>query len=86
MKLILAVISITIIIWLTHNNYLVKVSKLEKAIITEKKNLEDLKKELNEKQNEYDKAADLKKLELEMREKKNMETSKEVVYFKIKKS
>ncbi len=85
MKLISGVILITIAIWLTHNSYLVKISKLEKAVIAERKNLEDLKKDLNEKQLEYDKAADLKKLELEMREKRNMETSKEVYYFKIKK-
>lgn len=85
MKLVAGVILITIVIWLTHNSYLVKISKLEKAVIAERKNLEDLKKDLNEKQLEYDKAADLKKLELEMREKRNMETSKEVYYFKIKK-
>ncbi len=85
MKLISGVILITIAIWLTHNSYLVKISKLEKAVIAERKNLEDLRKDLNEKQLEYDKAADLKKLELEMREKRNMETSKEVYYFKIKK-
>ncbi len=88
MKLVAGVILITIAIWLTHNSYLVKISKLEKAVIAERKNLEDLKKDLNEKQLEYDKAAkaaDLKKLELEMREKRNMETSKEVYYFKIKK-
>ena len=84
MKLISGVILITIAIWLTHNSYLVKISKLEKAVIAERKNLEDLRKDLNEKQLEYDKAADLKKLELEMREKRNMETSKEVYYFKIK--
>ena len=76
MKLVAGVILITIAIWLTHNSYLVKISKLEKAVIAERKNLEDLKKDLNEKQLEYDKAADLKKLELEMREKRNMETSK----------
>ena len=85
MKLVAGVILITIAIWLTHNSYLVKISKLEKAVIAERKNLEDLKKDLNEKQLEYDKAADLKKLELEMREKRNMETSKEVYYFNIKK-
>lgn len=85
MKLVAGVILITIAIWLTHNSYLVKISKLEKAVIAERKNLEDLKKDLNEKQLEYDKATDLKKLELEMREKRNMETSKEVYYFKIKK-
>ncbi len=85
MKLVAGVILITIVIWLTHNSYLVKISKLEKAVIAERKNLEDLRKDLNEKQLEYDKAADLKKLELEMREKRNMETSKEVYYFKIKK-
>lgn len=85
MKLVAGVILITIAIWLTHNSYLVKISKLEKAVIAERKNLEDLKKDLNEKQLEYDKAVDLKKLELEMREKRNMETSKEVYYFKIKK-
>ena len=85
MKLVAGVILITIAIWLTHNSYLVKISKLEKAVIAERKNLEDLKKDLNEKQLEYDKAAHLKKLELEMREKRNMETSKEVYYFKIKK-
>ena len=85
MKLVAGVILITIAIWLTHNSYLVKISKLEKSVIAERKNLEDLKKDLNEKQLEYDKAADLKKLELEMREKRNMETSKEVYYFKIKK-
>ena len=85
MKLAAGVILITIAIWLTHNSYLVKISKLEKAVIAERRNLEDLKKDLNEKQLEYDKAADLKKLELEMREKRNMETSKEVYYFKIKK-
>ena len=85
MKLISGVILITIAIWLTHNSYLVKISKLEKAVIAERKNLEDLRKDLNEKQLEYDKAADLKKLELEMGEKRNMETSKEVYYFKIKK-
>ncbi len=86
MKGLFVVIGITISIWLTHNNYLVKVSKLEKVIIQEKKNVETLRKELNEKQLEYEKKADLKKLELEMRDKKQMETSKEVNYFKIKKS
>lgn len=86
MKGLFVVIGITISIWLTHNNYLMKVSKLEKVIIQEKKNVETLRKELNEKQLEYEKKADLKKLELEMRDKKQMETSKEVNYFKIKKS
>lgn len=62
MKLVAGVILITIAIWLTHNSYLVKISKLEKAVIAERKNLEDLKKDLNEKQLEYDKAADLKKI------------------------
>ncbi len=33
MKLWLTVIAVTLSIWLTHNNYLVKVSKLEKAIM-----------------------------------------------------
>lgn len=70
MKSILIIIAITITIWLTHNNYLVKVSKLEKEIILEKKELEDLKKELNEKRLEYEKISDLKKLEIEMRDKK----------------
>ncbi len=69
MKSILIIIAITITIWLTHNNYLVKVSKLEKEIILEKKELEDLKKELNEKRLEYEKVSDLKKLEIEMRDK-----------------
>ena len=39
MKLALYVCLITIGIWLTHNNYLVKVSKLEKAVIAEKKKI-----------------------------------------------
>lgn len=86
MKLWLTVIAVTLAIWLTHNNYLVKVSKLEKAIMNEKVRVEDLRKELNEKRVEYEKKSDLKKLELEMRDKRNMEASKEVNYFKIKKS
>lgn len=86
MKLWLTVIVIILSIWLTHNNYLVKVSKLEKAIMNEKVRVEDLRKELNEKRVEYEKKSDLKKLELEMRDKRNMEASKEVYYFKIKKS
>lgn len=86
MKLWLTVIVITLSIWLTHNNYLVKVSKLEKAIMNKKVQVEDLRKELNEKRVEYEKKSDLKKLELEMRDKRNMEASKEVNYFKIKKS
>lgn len=86
MKLWLTVIAVTLSIWLTHNNYLVKVSKLEKAIMKEKVQVEDLRKELNEKRVEYEKKSDLKKFELEMRDKRNMEASKEVNYFKIKKS
>lgn len=86
MKLILAVIFLTIIIWLTHNNYLVKISKLEQAVAAEKIIVENLKKQLDEKQTEYDRAADLKKLEIEMKETKNMEPSKEINYFKIKNS
>ena len=39
MKLVAGVILITIAIWLTHNSYLVKISKLEKAVIAERKNL-----------------------------------------------
>lgn len=69
MKLVFAVCALTMCIWLTHNNYLVKISKLEKNIIAEKRIIEDLKKELNEKQLEYEKAIDLKKMEVEMREK-----------------
>ena len=83
MKLGIAVVLMTISIWTIHNNYLVKVSKLEKNVIQEKKNLEALKKALNEKQIEYEKTSDLKKLELEMRRKREMEVSKEVYYFKI---
>lgn len=83
MKLGIAVVLVTISIWTIHNNYLVKVSKLEKTVIQERKNLETLKKALNEKQFEYEKTADLKKLELEMRKKREMEVSKEVYYFKI---
>ena len=37
MKLVAGVILITIAIWLTHNSYLVKISKLEKAVIAERK-------------------------------------------------
>ena len=83
MKLGITVVLMTISIWTIHNNYLVKVSKLEKNVIQEKKNLEALKKALNEKQIEYEKTSDLKKLELEMRRKREMEVSKEVYYFKI---
>lgn len=84
MKSILIIIAITITIWLTHNNYLVKVSKLEKKIILERKELEDLKKELNEKRLEYEKVSDLKKLEIEMRDKRNMQSPTEINYFQIK--
>ncbi|WP_300393065.1 hypothetical protein [Fusobacterium sp.] len=77
---------ITGAIWATHNNCLMDISKLEKEVSAEKKNLEGLKKSLNDKQLEYDKIADLKSLELEMRQKRNMEVSSEINYFKINKN
>ena len=86
MKLFFTVAALTVSIWLIHNNYLVKVSKFEKAIIQEKNQVENLRKELNEKRLEYERKSDLKILEIEMREKRGMEASKEVNYCKIKKS
>ncbi len=85
MKIYFALIVITGAIWTTHNNCLMDISRLEQEVIVEKKNLEGLKKSLNDKQLEYDKIADLKSLELEMRQKRNMEVSSEINYFKINK-
>lgn len=83
-KGIIAIIVIVGIL-VCHNNYLIKISKLEKKITNKKIEIENLKKELNKKQNEYNKISDLKNLELEMKKKKNMEISSEIIYFKIKK-
>lgn len=81
-----AVIFCLIVIFVleVHNSYLIKISRLEKGIIKQKKINEDLAKVLLKTQNHYTKVADLKKLEIEMRNRRNMEISKEVRYFKIK--
>lgn len=83
-KKIIGCIIIIFSIFILHNNLLLKVSKLEKQIKIEKKEIEELNKELVAKQNEYNKLSDLKKLEIEMSKKKDMKISDKVIYFKIK--
>ena len=83
-KKIIGCIIIIFSIFILHNNLLMKVSKLEKQIKIEKKEIEELNKELVAKQNEYNKLSDLKKLEIEMSNKKDMKISDKVIYFKIK--
>ncbi|MDO4588767.1 MAG: hypothetical protein Q4B33_02810 [Fusobacterium sp.] len=72
-----------IVIWLIHGSLLIRISKLEQSITKDKKELENVEKELNKKIIEYDTKIDLDKIGKEMRIKKNMEISNKINFFQI---
>ncbi|MGY0394150.1 MULTISPECIES: hypothetical protein [unclassified Fusobacterium] len=70
-------------VWLYHGNLLVKVSRLELSIKTGNKQLDELQKELEKKELQYDSLMDLERIGNEMKKKKNMSISNEIKFFKI---
>ena len=70
-------------VWVFHGHLLVKVSRLELAIKTGNRQLDELQKELEKKELQYDSMMDLERIGNEMRDKKNMMISKEIKFFKI---
>lgn len=84
MKKVIILIGIVIGVLMIHNAYLIKISRLENDIVKQKRENERLRKVLFKTRIEYNKVADLKKLEIEMREKKNMKISEEVIYLELK--
>lgn len=74
---------IAIGVMLFHGWLLMKVSKGEIAVRNTRKELEELEKEVEKKEMEYDNVVDLERIGNEMRNKKNMVISKEIKFFQI---
>lgn len=74
---------IAIGVMLFHGWLLMKVSEGEIAVRNTRKELEELEKEVEKKEMEYDNVADLERIGNEMRSKKNMVISKEIKFFQI---
>ncbi|WP_291259246.1 hypothetical protein [Fusobacterium sp.] len=70
-------------VWLYHGNLLIKVSRLELSIKSGNKQLDELQKELEKKELQYDSLMDLERIGNEMKNKKNMSISNEIKFFKI---
>lgn len=70
-------------VWLFHGALLIKVSKLELSVKAEKKILDDLQKEREKKEIEYDSMMDLERIGNEMRAKKQMIISNDIKFFRI---
>lgn len=72
-----------LIVWLIHGHYLIKVSKKELVVKQIRQEMENLEKEVEKKEIEYDTLIDLEKIGEEMKQKKNMSISKEMKFFQI---
>ncbi len=70
-------------IWILHGTLLIKVSKIELSIKEDRKELEELQKELSKKEIEYDTIMDLERIGNEMRNKKKMAISQGIKFFRI---
>lgn len=70
-------------VWIYHGNLLIKVSRLEMSIKNGNKRLDELQKQLEKKELEYDSLMDLEKIGTEMKNKKNMAISNDIKFFKI---
>lgn len=70
------------LVWLTHGLLLIRVSKLELTLKSERKELDSIVKELEKKEIEYDALVDLEKIGNEMR-KANMAISNDIKFFTI---
>lgn len=70
-------------VWVYHGNLLIKVSRLELAIKNGNKQLDELQKELEKKELEFNSLMDLEKIGTEMKRKKNMAISQDIKFFKI---
>lgn len=72
-----------LIVWLIHGYYLIRVSKKELVVKQIRQEMENLEKEVEKKEIEYDTLIDLEKIGEEMKQKKNMSISKEMKFFQI---
>lgn len=82
-KTFFSVLIIIVIVWLIHGMFLIKISKLEMTINTDRKILETVEKDLDKKIIEYDSKVDLEKIGKEMRTKNKMEISNSIKFFQI---
>ena len=70
-KTFFSVLITIVVVWLIHGMFLIKISKLEMAINTDRKTLEAIEKDLD------------KKIGKEMRTKNKMEISNSIKFFQI---
>lgn len=83
-NIVLTILGI-IAVWSFYGYQIIKISKLEKDIFSIEKDIRELEKEKNERIYEYDVKMDLRKIENEMKEKKSMEISEKINFFKLEK-
>lgn len=83
MKIVALFLVGLISVWLIHGNLLIKVSRLEISIKNGNKQLEELQKELEKKELQYNSLVDLERIGNEMRNKKKMTISDDIKFFKI---
>jgi cell division protein FtsB len=83
MKIVALFLFGLISVWLVHGHLLIRVSRLELSIKNGNKQLEELQKELEKKELQYDSLVDLERIGNEMRNKKKMTISDDIKFFKI---
>jgi len=83
MKIVALFLFGLISVWFIHGNLLIKVSRLEISIKNGNKQLEELQKELEKKELQYNSLVDLERIGNEMRNKKKMTISDDIKFFKI---
>lgn len=83
MKSFIIGIIVTLSVFGVNKYYLSRIEKLEQQIRFEKKQVEICRKELRKSIAEYNSKSDLKKIELEMMAREDMQHSEEIVYFKL---
>lgn len=83
MKIVALFLVGLISVWLIHGNLLIKVSRLELSIKNGNKQLEELQKELEKKELQYDSLVDLERIGNEMKNRKKMTISNDIKFFKI---
>ena len=83
MKKTLILLTGILLVWLVHGCFLIKVSKKELVVKKTRQELENLEKEVEKKEIEYDTIIDLEKIGNEMKQKHNMSISKDIKFFQI---
>lgn len=83
MKTVAIFLFCLISIWGYHGKLLINVSRLELSIKQRNKQLDELQKELEKKELEYNSLMDLEKIGTEMKIKKNMAISQDIKFFRI---